>query len=88
VTAQIINVKFDRVMQVAFVNGIPWSYDTIEEMARIRKEDPSWYINSKVDDRGLLIRTVPGPAGPRTFDHDIGLVGEVEPLPGAPEVGI
>lgn len=79
-TAQIINARFDRTMQVVFVNGVPWSYAVLEEMARLRREDLGWFIESRVSEYGRLVRTVNTPEGPRTFDHDVGLEGEVEPM--------
>lgn len=81
-TAQVIKVHFKSAMKVVFVNGVPWSYAVLEEMARLRKEEPGWYVESKVDEQGRLVRTVRAPDGLRTFDHDVGLVGEIEPLCG------
>lgn len=82
---QRVDVEFHNSMEVVFVNGVPWSYDVLNQLADNFKRFLGLFKARRLDDRGRIVREVVGPGGNvARFSRDIGLDGQVEPMPGAP----
>lgn len=83
--AQVVNVKFDNHMEIVFVNGVPWTYDMLLRMQQTAQANPEFFKERRLDEDGRLVRVTTGTGGKEVrFSRDVGLDGQVEPMPHAP----